>query len=245
MEAAAWLSVIRSNATRLAEAGVSAGLEASVPTCTDWRVADLVIHQGGVHRWAGDILEARSQTDPGPFPSPPEGAELMGWFEEGVGRLLEVLGAVDPHEPVWNWAAGVPGPAGFWLRRMAHETIIHRVDAEAAAGWPSRVDPPHLAADGLDELLGFLTVSYTFDPRMADLRGSLGFSATDVARDWRVDFGADGVAVHREQGGGDARLRGSACDLLLLAYNRGSVEGVGVEGDGMLVREWRDRVRFF
>jgi hypothetical protein len=36
---------------------------------------------------------------------------------------------------------------------MAQETVIHRVDAELAAGAPVAVIPGDLAADGIDELL--------------------------------------------------------------------------------------------
>jgi 3-methyladenine DNA glycosylase AlkD len=33
----------------------SAVLEATVPTCPDWRVADLVAHQTKVHHWAAAV----------------------------------------------------------------------------------------------------------------------------------------------------------------------------------------------
>ena len=51
---------------------------------------------------------------------------------------------------------GFAGPttAAFWFRRQAHETAVHRWDAQRAAT-PSSVDPidATLAADGVDEWL--------------------------------------------------------------------------------------------
>lgn len=44
------------------------------------------------------------------------------------------------------------GPLAFWIRRMAHETAVHRVDAAQAVGERWRVDP-ELAADGVAEAL--------------------------------------------------------------------------------------------
>ncbi len=245
MDLAAWLDVIRSNAVRLADAARRAGMEAGVPTCEGWSVADLVTHQGGVYRWAAGVLESGSQTDPGPFPEPPGGVDLLDWYAEGVGRILDALAAVDPDRPVWNWAAGAPAPARFWLRRMAHETIIHRVDAETAAGQRGAVEPPELAADGIDEYLEFLrTSSWTFDPRLGDLRGGLALQPTDVRRAWQVDFTADGIGVHQQAVSPGACLRGTASDLLLFAYNRRPADDIEMEGDLALVKQWRGAVRF-
>ena len=42
--------------------------------------------------------------------------------------------------------------ADWWVRRMAHETAIHGVDAQSAVGEPPSLDP-ELATDGVDEIL--------------------------------------------------------------------------------------------
>ncbi|MGH3285849.1 MAG: maleylpyruvate isomerase family mycothiol-dependent enzyme, partial [Streptosporangiaceae bacterium] len=41
----------------------------------------------------------------------------------------------------------------FWIRRMAQETVVHRIDAELAAGLPVTPVPDDLALDGVDEVL--------------------------------------------------------------------------------------------
>ncbi len=128
---------------------------------------------------------------------------------------------------------------------MAHETIVHRVDAEVAAGRPGVVEPPELAADGLDEYLGFLrTCAWTFDEQLGDLRGGLAFAPTDVTRAWHVDFTADGITVHPQETSPDARLRGTASNLLLFAYNRRPADDIEMEGDLTVIKQWRDAVRF-
>jgi uncharacterized protein (TIGR03083 family) len=245
MDLAAWLDVIRSNAVRLADAARTAGMEAGVPTCEGWTVADLVTHQGGVYRWAAGVLESGSQTDPGPFPSRPVGSTCWtGTPRASVGsstrwRRSTLTGRCG------TGAAGAPAPARFWLRRMAHETIIHRVDAETAAGQRGAVEPPELAADGIDEYLEFLrTSSWTFDPRLGDLRGGLALQPTDVRRAWQVDFTADGIGVHQQAVSSGACLRGTASDLLPFAYNRRPADDIEMEGDLTLVKQWRDAVRF-
>ncbi len=52
MEPVQYLDAIRTNATALVDAADAAGLDAPVPTCPEWTVADLLGHIGRVHRWA-------------------------------------------------------------------------------------------------------------------------------------------------------------------------------------------------
>jgi hypothetical protein len=43
------------------------------------------------------------------------------------------LGRRGPDEPAWTFWPD-DQTCAFWFRRMAHETVVHRVDAELAAG---------------------------------------------------------------------------------------------------------------
>jgi hypothetical protein len=58
--------------------------------------------------------------------------ELPGWFREGHASLVRVLEAADPDMTCWTFL-DAPSSVAFWARRQAHETAIHRVDAEQAA----------------------------------------------------------------------------------------------------------------
>src|SRR3712207_7465665 len=47
--------------------------------------------------------------------------------------------AADPAAPTWSFTTD--RTAGFWVRRQALETAVHRWDAQHAAGEPERIDP--------------------------------------------------------------------------------------------------------
>jgi uncharacterized protein (TIGR03083 family) len=151
------LDALTNEGQRLAAAAAVAGPEAEVPRCPGWVVRDLVRHLGGVHRWATSIVD-------GPRAEPwrvdldevvgsrPADDDLLGWFTQGHARLVEVLATSDPDLDCWTFLAA-PSPLAMWARRQAHETAIHRVDAELAAGWPVTPLPQAFAADGIGELL--------------------------------------------------------------------------------------------
>jgi uncharacterized protein (TIGR03083 family) len=194
----------------------------------------------------------------------PEDAALVAWFREGHAALVRALEAAPPDLACWAflpapsplacWAfLPAPSPLAFWARRQAHETAIHRADAESAGG-PITAFPPAFAVDGIDELLfGFLS-----RPRKrlrADPPCTLYLSAADAAREWLVRVGPERVEVRSEDGievrsgdgdglgAGDCSVRGSASDLYLLLWNRPTPEGLAVRGDATLLDLWRQAVR--
>ena len=63
------------------------------------------------------------------------------------GELRAEFRAREPGAPAPTWF-GPDQTVGFWIRRMAQETVIHRIDAELAAGLPVTPVPGDLAADG-------------------------------------------------------------------------------------------------
>jgi uncharacterized protein (TIGR03083 family) len=166
-------------------AAAAVDLARPVPACPDWTVADLVWHLGEVHHfWA--TVAAEGSTDRAAAkavaePDRPAEEDLLAFARAEADRLVDVLAGLDPWAPRWNWSSG-PQTAAFVARRMAHETAVHRVDAEQAAGEAAPVDA-RLAADGVDELL---TV---FLPASGDYRGPAGFvgvAETDTGRAWAV-----------------------------------------------------------
>jgi uncharacterized protein (TIGR03083 family) len=160
-------------------------------------MADLVGHVGAVHRWVTAMVTTRA-TERAPFPEPPEDwGDRRTWFDEGLTALGAALGDIGPDEPVWNWADRAPGPARFWARRMAHETAVHRWDAQHAAS-PGRADPIEraLAEDGIDEYLGFVRMWLGRRP-VEGLQGRLELGACTV------ELHPDGVDVVSHPGQGD------------------------------------------
>ena len=133
-----YVGALRRQGELLADTAQRSGLAAAVPSCPGWAVRDLLKHTGYVHRWATGFV-AEGLTRPGGASEEeilgqgPADAELPGWFREGHAALVRALGAADPGLNCWAFLPA-PSPLAFWARRQAHETAIHRVDAELAAG---------------------------------------------------------------------------------------------------------------
>jgi len=246
MDTSQYLDAVLDNVTLLIGAANKAGLDAPVPTCPKWKVSDLVIHQGRVLRWMGDIVGEKSQENihPGTLDQP-DGEDPLYWLKSGAQRALQILDDTDPDTAVWNWFDDKPAPARFWFRRMAHEVAVHRADAEAAAGRsePTPVEPAELASDGIDEYVEFLPLR-TKDERRAAMAGSYHFHTTDVPGEWVVVFDAERVAVSREHAKADVAIRGAASDVELFLYNRRGNDRLEIFGDPAKVAGWAEHIRF-
>src|SRR5262252_200991 len=133
-----YVGALRSQGELLADAAQRAGLAAVVPSCPGWTVRDLLRHTGYVHRWAtGFVAEGLTHpvgaSEEDILSQGPADAQLPGWFCEGHAALVRALVAAPPDLECWTFLAA-PSPLAFWARRQAHETAVHRVDAEQAAG---------------------------------------------------------------------------------------------------------------
>lgn len=236
------LSLLEQQGARLVAAGQRAGWDTVVPSAPLWSVRDLVRHQGLVHRWATANLEAGGAcVDDAAYEQTlvyPADDELPSWFGQGLDRLLHVLATTSDTQPVWTFFAGAT-PRQFWLRRQLHETAVHRMDAELAAGEPLSVVPSPMAVDGIDELLsGFL------QRPTARLRAQEPWTVAVVTADasWTVHVSAEPPVTVRERRPADATISGPAPQLYAYLWNRAS-DGVEVSGDGRVADWWRDGVR--
>lgn len=235
-------------------AGALRGLDPTdpVPTCPDWTVADLVDHVGIGHRWVAVMVERRvsrpiskAEADDHDVPGDPEGRSE--WLVAGATRLVDAIREAGPAAPMWTWAP--VKTAGFWLRRITHETLVHRVDAEIAAdGNAANIAiAADLAADGVSDLLETFAVLPTIDdfPNLSALCAggrTLHLHATDdglgASGEWLVRGGESGIAFEHAHARADAAVRGSATDLLLVLTRRSGPERVEVFGDTQLFDHW-------
>jgi uncharacterized protein (TIGR03083 family) len=253
---------LRREGELLADAAERAGLDAPVPACPGWQVRDLLKHLGYVHRWAAGYVGEQHASRVGRsseaeiLSQGPDDGSLAGWFREGHAALVRTLQAADPGLACWTFLEA-PSPLAFWARRQAHETAIHRVDAEQAAAGAGPGAPagapagapfsPVFAADGVDELImGFVGR----DARRGSWQGPsgiLGIHAVDGAGPpvhWRVAAGpGGGLAVSREQGPADCDVIGPASDLYLMLWNRRDASGLDVRGEPGRLAEFRGHFR--
>ncbi|MET9394112.1 maleylpyruvate isomerase family mycothiol-dependent enzyme [Streptomyces sp. NPDC006624] len=238
METAEFLSALETEGRLLAAAAEKAGTDADVPTCPRWRVGDLLRHTGAVHRWAAAFVAER-HTGPRPLTEPagPDGAELVAWYRDSHRLLVDTLAAASPDVECWAFLPA-PSPLAFWTRRQAHETAVHRFDAESARGGEPAPFTPEFATDGIDELLrGFHARARsrvrTPGPRVLHVR------TEDTGAVWTVRLSPEPpVTTRGASGEPDAELHGPAGELYLALWNRRPLPGVS--GDQGLAALWRE-----
>jgi uncharacterized protein (TIGR03083 family) len=243
MKIADFLETLDREGGLLAAAAAAAGPGAKVPTCPDWQVRDLLRHTGVVHRWAAALVADRATT-PRPMGDWPQTAddELVDWYRDSHRLLVDTLAAAPADLECWTFhPAPNPSPLAFWTRRQAHETTVHRYDAERARGGEPSPIATDFAADGIDELLrGFHARDRSRvrdeEPRVLRVR------AVDAGADavWTVRITAGPpVTVRAAEGEAEAELSGPADQLYLALWNRTDIPRV--TGDPALAALWRER----
>jgi uncharacterized protein (TIGR03083 family) len=241
MNPAAYLEHVGRDGVALAAAARQAP-KAAVASCPEWDMTALVGHTAGVHHWVAEIVttKATERIKRRFSPEMPKEADaVLDWYDEGLSGLLDVLGRADPDEPVWNWFDRRPAPTSFWHRRMAHETAVHRWDAQAAANDPQPLDPA-LSVDGIDEFLTFVAADLPREP-IGGLTGSLHLHATDIDGEWHLELAPDHLDHRRQHTKADAALRGTACDLMLWLVGRQPAAAPMFEtfGDLTIIDAWK------
>jgi uncharacterized protein (TIGR03083 family) len=228
-----WLDALRADGAAFRTAAGELDLTRPVPSCPEWTVRDLVGHLGVIYAFVRSIIEAGGVRPPRPDP-PGEGSDVLAWFDGQFAAVLAVLAAADPGAPAYNWS-NHPQVAGFWPRRMAQETAVHRWDAQMAGGVPDPI-PAELAADGVSEVLDtFLPTGR--GPTGNGAEGLVRLAATDLDRTWLVRLRPTGVTLLDESGllddpaHGQTGVGGTASDLLLALWGRLTPSALAIEGD--------------
>lgn len=250
-----------------------ADLSATVPTCPDWSLEQVVRHMGGALRWVELMVRTRAQEEIPeeeiPLGGGPDGqgdpAALDAWLAETGEMLVAALREAGPDAKVWGWA-GVLN-AGFWARRMTHEITIHRADATLAAGLPYEV-APDIAADAIDEWLEIVEWAQRTlpDDPARELRqpgSTIHLHATDntpevnaersgmgvpPSEGWGrvVDLAEDVIAWRRGHEKATVELRGPLTSVLLAFYRRLPLDSAELEvrGERELLEFWLARATF-
>jgi uncharacterized protein (TIGR03083 family) len=277
VDSTAHIEALQAEGARMATAVSTADPDAAVPTCPEWTVRDLTRHVGGVHRWATGYVADR-RTEPwrvdlaevvGSWPSDDD---LANWLRNGCDDLAAALADAPDDLACWTFLPA-PSPRAMWARRQAHETAIHRVDAQLAVDGPRAASmtrgvdaanagvttfDPRFAADGVDELLQLFVPRRSTTLRV-DPPTTMMIRCTDVDAGWLLHLGPDGVqtkatgaststptpdpADASKTTDGACRVSGTAGDLYLALWNRADAHGLTVEGDRHALTQFSEGVR--
>lgn len=234
----AWyIGHLRREAAAFAAVVESGPLDAMVEACPGWDVAQLTVHLGFIHRWARRcVIDGEPPSDSDQFM--PGDRDLAEWFTEGAEQLVTTLSEIDLDGPTWH-PFTVARVGRVWPRRQAHETAIHRWDAERAVGEPGPLDP-ELSSDGIDEYFEVTVPRRFARDDVAVPEGSFHVHCTDVDGEWLVWNDGGEYAVKRAHEKGDAALRGPAADLLLRLWGRTTelADPLSPVGDDAVLDGW-------
>jgi uncharacterized protein (TIGR03083 family) len=242
-----WLASLRADGPAFRAAVAEAPLDAPVPSCPGWTVADLAGHLAAVYGFVvSHVTRGETTRPPGKAADfqPPAGADVLAFWDERFTELQATLEALDTELPAWNWAPQAK-KAGFWHRRMAHETAVHRWDAQFALVSAEPIEAK-LAADGVAEVLDtWLPAGQRRGPQ--DALGMIALYATDAAHEWYVRLRPGGglalldtdTLLDTDQHHERAVARGTASDLLLALFGRVGFDVLEISGDERLLEALR------
>lgn len=244
MDQRRYLDLIELDYARLRDTATR-DLAAPVPHCPGWTTADLLKHVGDT--FLHKVETMRRGVWPKPWPPEPDPNGPAAYLNRAMAELRGELASRPPEEQALTWY-DPDQTVGFWARRMALETAVHRVDAELAAGEPIMPIPADLAVDGIDEILvTFLAfASRQWPEDFGDaLAGADGraVSITTGANGWLVRLAASGVEVAGDDAPGEASISGAPQDVLLWLWRRADDATLTFDGDPGLVRRLRDLLK--
>jgi len=251
MEITEHITAVGKEARLLAQAAEQSGLDVDIPTCPGWDMRELLRHLSEIHLWAAahvaqphdkpwvDDLAELTVFWPDLAVFWPNDNELINSYLDINANLVHALESAPLDVESFTFLPA-PSPLAMWARRQAHETAVHRFDAENAAGTASGFDPV-FASDGIDELLA------GFAPRRSEFPiesiETMVVHATDTNDHWQVTLAPDGITTVRGDGPADVTLSGDASDLYLMLWNRGDDSSVTITGDTELLDKWHNNQR--
>lgn len=213
-----------------------------VPSCPGWSIADLVWHLGEVHSFWATIVELRlddsDEADARQPDRPSAYEDVVAFGRAQAERLLAALRTTDAGVAVWTWALDEKDhTVGFVRRHQVQEAAVHRWDLQQAATGAADGIAADAAVDSIDEMLA-ITLPWCV---RADkpLAGSVHIHCTDTdtggaGGEWIIQADGRVEPVHAK---GDAALRGTSSDLLLVLFKRLGLDRVEVIGNSDVARQ--------
>ncbi|MHB1613632.1 MAG: maleylpyruvate isomerase family mycothiol-dependent enzyme [Actinomycetes bacterium] len=219
-----------------------------VACCPGWTTPDLAAHVTNVYRHKLPLLLGHLDRAPDPgewIRARPDDPGLVPELAAAHAELVEALAAYRGEEPLWSWHPGGQ-TARFWSRRMAHETLIHRIDAEGLLGRSTPI-PATLATDGIDELVEVFLgrpaphrIPEEVPTRPAEPPELVALVAADTHRSWQLRLAPDaGGAQPPGERPADLTITGPADPLLRYVWGRSGLDELTVDGPEDLEQQFR------
>jgi uncharacterized protein (TIGR03083 family) len=227
---------------------------APVPSCPGWTATDLARHLAVVYGYVAESVRTGASLGGSPDrgSSEEQDPDPIVAFDKAAAAVQEQFGARPPtdHAPTWHRPDQT---VGFWVRRMAHETSIHRVDAELTAEAPVSPIPADLALDGIDEFLKIFMAygSALRRDRLGDLLESpdqrmllvsTEATAHEPARAWTVAAHPDGISTadaRPDEPDAALTIFGRPAAVLRWLWNRPEADAVHIAGDPLLLAQFQ------
>jgi uncharacterized protein (TIGR03083 family) len=219
----------------------SMGLDDDVPACDGWTVADLVHHISRVYVRVAHIASTRATEAPPDAFVVPDG-DPVEVLRDVLDDVVSALSECDADTPIWNWSNTTPHVAMFWARRMAHESSVHRFDAQAAHGVMQPIDA-ELASDGIDELIDVMAPRVYSRDGVTGPTGTVRMQSSD-GDTWLLRLEPDGPHRIEVLNAPDVVVSGTSNALLLAAYSRIDWTALELSGDADLLKQWSSEMNF-
>jgi len=227
------LEVLRTEGPLLASSALGTDPHLPVPHAEGMTLGDTVRHVGSVYRMVVEWLrfgEQPTRWQRGPIP----GQSLVEYLRAGHQEVLAELAAHDPADAAPTWWP-LDQTYGFWYRRLAHETIVHRFDVQTAGAAmvvSGRSVDEEIAYDGIDEILslwfthrlGVLGVTNTWTGRVGVIAGR---------QEWVAQITATGTASWRAEGNEkvEATITTDPAGMYLWLWGRRPYNTATADGD--------------
>lgn len=234
MESSTLRSHLIDEADRFKTALARAGAAARVPTCPDWTAADLLDHVTEV--FDHKIQCMRLLREPGEADALARKGSPTERFDAALAELLTEFDDRGPDSLAYTWY-GPEQTVGFWIRRMACETVVHRADAELAAGEAIGPVEAAFALDAVEEMLAVMLAwgsrayrEWVGEALAAAAGLVVGIDAGD--RSWTLRVGAEGIGLGEGvDGDAGAVVAGTPREVLMWLWRRLPAGAVAVRGD--------------
>lgn len=225
---------LAAEAAALKDAAARAEPGARVPSCPDWTAADLLDHVTEVYDHKTQCMRLMREPEDGELLHREGGPAER--FDAALADLLAEFETRRPEDLSYTWF-GPDQTVGFWTRRMAAETVVHRADADQAAGDAIGPVDAALGDDGVDE---YLKIHLAWSSRVwrdhvaeqLEPNDGLAVGIDTGSRAWTVRVGPEGVDVADDLDGPvRCTLKSPPGETLMWLWRRLPAEALAVDGE--------------